>query len=348
MNISRLFLFGFLAVFNCASPATETTPDADLGIDSGKDMGAKIIDTSDDLTAVEDLKETDVDREKYEMCFADGVVQVAQVEPSILDEISGIAVSRSQQIIWAHNDSGDEDGQFYAIDFDGKLRGTFVLKNAKSKDWEDMSIVEQDGKSYLYFGDTGDNDARAGNEGRSKVRVYRIEEPTVDLSATPNVAIEIEDYHTYTFTYPDGATDCESLFADPRTGDLFFLEKKNAGFVHFFRAPKPIDGSTTILEKLDGIDISSLDYPGSMTTAGSISKDGKWIVVRTYNSVLLFPWRQDETFSAAVSIAPIVLPVPREIQGEAIDFADLNGESGLITISEGVNPAINFTKDTCK
>lgn len=362
-----MFLFVFWVGLGCASPS-EANTDVGLTFDLGKKSEADGgIDTRKEADMPTDSKTFDVPSDiphdlqdrvglkdpnlpglgDYGMCFEE-VVKIAEVDDTGLDEISGIAVSRSQDIIWVHNDSGDEDGQFYAIDLEGNLRGTFLLQGANSKDWEDMAIVSLDGKTYLYFGDTGDNDARAGNVGRANTRVYRIEEPVVDLSNNPNVAIKILKFETYIFEYPEKATDCESLFVDPNTGDLIFLEKKNSGIDYFFRAPKPANGSTTTLERLIGLDIPSSGFPGSAITAGSISGDGNWIAIRTYTSVLLFPWLQNKTFSEASSVAPIILPVPREIQGEAIDFADYKGESGVITISEGSNPAINFIKDSCK
>ncbi|GEM_PF-1484136 len=346
MKISTLFLFSCFALSNCSSSKESINPTDTLqiNVDMGTTSDAK--DTSD-VTDVKDLGEDiSLDFDPRRTCYTE-VVSLGEVEDDKINEISGIAISRTQNVIWVHNDSGDEDGQFYALDFQGKLVGTFVLEGAKSKDWEDLGIVESEGKTYLYFADTGDNKARSGTGGRSKVRVYRVEEPLVDLSANTDVAQILPDYERYTFTYPEGARDCESLLVDPRTMDLYLLEKKNTGDVHFFRAPSPVDGTNTELEQLTSIPIGNDSYPGAATTASSISADGHWIIVKTYTSVLLFPWFGGD-FSAAVSTAPIVLPVPREIQGESIDFGNIGEGEGILTISEGKNPSLNFMKDNCK
>lgn len=351
MKIIILALLSALLGFSCSSvsqnPITLDVID-DLSIT--KDMGPT---TQDDLKIANDTHTTDATQVDMTRQFDETCFQKPQRKGKVafqdIDEVSGIAVSRQQEIIWVHNDSGEKSAKFYALSFDGKIKGVFELEGAIFDDWEDMAIAEINGKSFLYFADTGDNAARKGTGGRDNIQVYRVEEPIVVASNTPENIIKIPSFETYDFTYPDNPTDCESLFVDPQTGDLYFLEKKNSGETFFFRSPPPVDGQSITLEKLHSLRFGSKEYPGSSyTTAGAISPDRRAIVIKTYTSVLLFPWKNGESFEDASSKIPIPIPRPGEIQSEAVDFGDIGDGYGIVSIPEGANANINFVKDSCQ
>src|ERR1051325_7918903 len=86
-------------------------------------------------------------------------VQIATLENQAINESSGIAASRRNQgLFWTHNDSGD-DAFLYAIDRQGKHRGTWRVKGARAQDWEDIAVWKdaKSGTSYIYVGDIGNN-----------------------------------------------------------------------------------------------------------------------------------------------------------------------------------------------
>ena len=100
--------------------------------------------------------------------------------PRVLDESSGIVVSRTQpNVYWSHNDSGDGPN-LYAIDASGRLLATFVVGGAEARDWEDMGsgpcvgAPPQTPPVCLYLGDIGDNSGV-----REWATVYVVAEPTV-------------------------------------------------------------------------------------------------------------------------------------------------------------------------
>src|ERR1700742_3638192 len=95
-----------------------------------------------------------------------------------MDETSGIAASGiHKDIYYVHNDSGDTS-RFFAITPDGRIKSVIYYKgDPKEKlgvhDCEDIAvgIGPAKGKSYIYMGDIGDN-----NAWRKYITVYRMEE----------------------------------------------------------------------------------------------------------------------------------------------------------------------------
>ena len=86
-------------------------------------------------------------------------VAVGTVAHTALTEIPGIAISRqNDSVIWAHDDSGDEN-RVFAMATDGTHLGIFYLTGAAATDWEDMAIGPGPiaGQPYLYVADTGNN-----------------------------------------------------------------------------------------------------------------------------------------------------------------------------------------------
>lgn len=251
------------------------------------------------------------------------------VESPELTEISGLAVSRQHPgLLWAHNDSGDS-ARLHLIDADtGADLGSWMLQGAGAFDWEDMAIsTDSEGGHQLWAADFGDNFRI-----RSDIRVYRTVEPT-DVG-TPGPL----DAETFIFTYPDGATDAESLFIDPDTGDLIIISKSwDDSPTSIYRGPAMTPPDTpTELEKIGEVDLTGF-HP--LATAADITADGRVIALRTISEVLLWDRPPDSDIGGAMSGPPCVAPTAAEPQGEAIAF--LPDGSGYVTISEGANPPIH-------
>src|SRR5215218_11158102 len=105
---------------------------------------------------------------------------LATIKDKSISESSGLVASRTTPgAYWTNNDSGD--GPFiYAFDTRGDSFGTFRVNGAQARDWEDIAAGPgpQRNRSYLYIGDTGDNDSV-----RPEVIVYRVAEPTLSTTA---------------------------------------------------------------------------------------------------------------------------------------------------------------------
>src|SRR5689334_13154725 len=87
-----------------------------------------------------------------------GPVVVGRIKSKNLTDSISIADSKCKtDVIWSHNDSGNDE-TLLAISTDGTLIGEWKVAGAKNTDWEDIaSYKDKTGKCYLFIGDTGDN-----------------------------------------------------------------------------------------------------------------------------------------------------------------------------------------------
>ncbi|MBW2264458.1 MAG: hypothetical protein JRG91_21035, partial [Deltaproteobacteria bacterium] len=265
-------------------------------------------------------------------CFSDPAV-VGTITDGRLNECSGIGWSRTQPILWTHNDSGDSP-RFFGFLEDGTLVAVVTLEGASARDWEDMGMgPDPAGGHFLFFADIGDNPST-----RDHVTIYRLHEPTIDLDAAP-VDLSTTDWERYHFQYPDGAHNAETFLVDPGTLENYILTKSGDGISQLFMSPNPLADSTTTMTEVASVTFGEGDLPGSPnTTAGDISEDGSMILVRSYNRIFLFlryPWG---TVAEALLGEVYDVPQPSEPQGESVAFAP--DALSYTTVSEGTSPSI--------
>ena len=258
---------------------------------------------------------------------------LGHVESGDLNETSGIAASRvNPGVVWLHNDG--RTNQLFGVRTTGETAAVLEWRDAVV-DLEDVAsgpgpTPEQD---YLYIGDIGDNESH-----RPQVRVYRTIEPTIKPTGRPQyVSTVMEDFR---FTYPDGPVDAEALLVDPLSGDIIIVTKEKK-LARVFRAPsaslKP--KQTVELEEVVTLGVTNI-------SGGDISRDGKWILLRSEKEGWLWPrdpkLSLSETFSQNM---PRAVPVRQKSQsknGEGICFEP--NSSGYFTISEGNHqPLVRFS-----
>jgi hypothetical protein len=336
--MSLAFSLALLAA--CGDDAAPSIADGGPLPDAGADAGSA---TADGGTEDAGTDAGSVDAGAPPACtsFADAVVR-GTIESDELVEISGAVASRRQPgVLFVHNDSGESVPRFFAIDDTGRHRGELVLEGASFNDWEDIAIAPSPGGYDLYLGDVGDNEARTsmGERGRARVTVYRVSEPDVPLDGAP-VTLTLDTFDTLRFVYPDHPHDCEAIFVDPTTGDLYFITKENDGMSTVFRAASPIATSGDVtLEAAGAIAFATASAPGgTQCTAADISPAGDAILARTYGSVLRWPIAA--SIGESLGMPATRLPAAAELQGEAVAFA-ADGR-GYFTISEGAAAPVHF------
>lgn len=244
---------------------------------------------------------------------------VGRVQDPRLTEVSGIVASRTHPgVLWVHNDSGDR-ARIFAIRETGEVVAEVRVARARAFDWEDIAIGPgpDAGRSYLYVADTGDN-LRI----RRTVQVYRFPEPDAVDGAVSADRIS--------FRYPDGrAHDVESMFVDPRSGDLYVVAKTEAAAVVYRAAREVVAGGGGMLEQVATIPTDRL------TTGATITADGSAIAVRTYKHVYVWRRGDGQAIADAFAAPPVVIASP---PAEAITFT--SDGSALITVNEGVGQPI--------
>jgi len=207
--------------------------------------------------------------------------QITTIKNEDINESSGLVASRTNPgAYWTHNDSGD--GPFiYAFDPRGQSLGTFRVTGATNRDWEDISAGPgpQANRSYLYIGDTGDNDQK-----RAEIVVYRIPEPQLtpaDKNTSQKRPRATEPAEAIHLTYPDGKHDAEALLVHPSTGNLYIVTKVAFGKPGIYEATAPLTtGKLITLKRIGELQTSSL--LGGAITGGSISPDGRHVALCDY------------------------------------------------------------------
>jgi hypothetical protein len=243
---------------------------------------------------------------------------IGEVEHDELTEISGISFSAvDPDRIWAHNDSGDS-AQLYALRADGRHEGIVAL-DVLALDWEDMTQgSNENGDSYLFVGDIGDND-----EIRSNIVIHQFLEPVV-FDALPTV-------ESIVLSYPDAPHNAEALVVHPQSNSLYILTKSVEQTQIFL-----VDMNTQTLTQTNELHFFDLEIVGSpLVTGASISPDGDTLLLRTYTSVVAMSASVlNGTFPEEICM----LTAPQEEQGESISFVP--DGSAYVTMSEGLHPHV--------
>ncbi len=255
--------------------------------------------------------------------------QVGAVQTTLIAEASGIVASRKYPgVLWVHNDSGGS-ARVYAINPEGKLLGTYRIKEAHCRDWEDIAIGPgpDPQREYLYVGDIGDNRAR-----RPSITVYRVPEPKID----PNhvlTEMEIGPADSIDLVYPDGSKDAETLMVDPLNGDIYVIAKREF-FCRVYQAAYPQSTKKRTVMNL----VATL--PWGLAVGGDISPDGKLVIIRGLFNASMWVRPKGKELWRAFRTKHFRLELMQEPQGEGICF-DADGR-GYFTIGEMQRPPIYY------
>lgn len=247
------------------------------------------------------------------------------------NETSGLAASRRHtDILWLHDDSG-APAELYAVGTDGTLRATLKIDGVKNTDWEEVTAVELDAKSWLVIGDIGDNDAK-----RKRVSLHFVEEPALPLDRRAAAVLTAKPAATLRLTFADGARDCEAFAIDPRERAIYLLTKRDAT-PRLYRAEipaAPLSKSTDIVAAFvvevpqlaritagDGFILGLLAKGRARPCGMDFAADGTVAAVVTYTNVAVFPRATGETWAEAFARQPSHLAAHALPQAEAICFS---------------------------
>jgi hypothetical protein len=263
--------------------------------------------------------------------------EIGTIRPPVV-ELSGLVASRTQPVLYAHNDSGDSP-RFFALSVtDGAILQEFAVQGATHVDWEDLTLGSCPAGTCLLLGDIGDN-----RKVRTNYAVYRVPEPRVEAGgAVASVTAERIPYE-----YPNGEKhNAEALFADPSTGRLYILTKEGAGQPSvLFRFPLTLSSSVVVtLERVATLPVPSGADP--QLTGADVSPCGDAVLVRLYNKLLLFRVPAGGQLEDAFSAPFTQVPVAQEPQGEAVAFA-ADGRS-YYTASEALGGDPPLNQSTCR
>lgn len=253
-----------------------------------------------------------------------GCVMLASREPSQnlvqepeISEASGLAASqKTPGLLYTHNDSGGQ-AVIYVLNASGLMPAKIQLSDATNRDWEDIAVARdpRSGVSHVLVGDIGDNSAV-----RPSCVIYRFAEP--ELSDTLLIPDRVDRLE---FSYEDGPRDAEALFADPRSGDIYILAKREEK-PGIYRIPYPQDTAGPYLARRVG------SMPFNWITAADCSPNGRYILVKTYSHIYRYKRKNGQSVAEALAGKPRLLTYLAEDQGEAVAW-DISGK-GYFTLSE--------------
>lgn len=263
---------------------------------------------------------------------------VGRLGDPALTETSGLAASRRNPgVLWAVTDGGSPT--LSALDEQGRALARFRIAGARPLDVEDLAVGPgtRPGTTDVLVADIG------GNTGRNQLKVYRLPEPAVDVSAVappgtdpPTATVDAERIDV---AYPEGAaTDAESFAVDPRTGDWFVITKQFDGDSRVDRlaAADTTPGTVHTLERVGTLGLPLL--PDPLATAADISPDGSLVAVRTYRKLYLYPRAEGATVADALGGERCAYDGADEPQGESLAFSS-DGRA-LFSTSEGVGAVL--------
>jgi hypothetical protein len=224
-------------------------------------------------------------------------------DPAVV-EASALVVD--DRLFVTTNDSGDT-GRVFAVDGSGRTVGVTHW----SDDPTDTEALAPGGHGFVWVGDIGDN---LGH--RSSIDIARIPVGRGDRRVRPA---------TYRLTYPDGATDAETLLRDPASGRLYVASKNVFGGV-LYAVPEQLDANGTNR-------MTPIGRVLPVATDGSFFPDGKHLIVRNYSTAVVYAWP---------SLQPVgSFPLPRQQQGEGISVA---ADGRIYVSSEGTHaPVLEVT-----
>jgi len=262
-------------------------------------------------------------------CSVHRGVKKGQINDRYIHEASGLAYTRRpghSGIFWTHNDSPDhgEAGNWInAISVNGQRRAGVELQGIRNKDWEDIAVNQENGKSFIYIGDIGNN----GNW-RSTLTIYKFEEPYVSPYKW-NGNKHIRKITRIHIKYPHNKRyDCEAMVVDPRNKDILLFTKDTNNYrSHVYKVPHN-NANVKTLEK-----ITTLPY--KKVTGADISPSGNTLALTSYGEG--WSWHKPSQLSWANFLksnpTPCKLNLKQENQREAIAITN----SGFWTTSEHRN-----------
>jgi hypothetical protein len=231
--------------------------------------------------------------------------------PKKLKEVSGIALSKDKNTIWAIEDQGNKN-VVYGLDRQGNQIADVLVENAENHDWEDITA---DTQGNMYIGDFVNNE-----NNRQDLSILK-----VDLKEASQKASKVTQ--TTTFHY-EGQTE----FPPKKSNWLYdceaFVEKDGYFYLFTKNRSKGFDGTFLVFQipnkagdfeaklvaklKLQG------GYSDAAITSAAINSRNQ-VVLLTHKNVYVLSSFFDKNFETAIIQKT---PLNHNSQKEAVVYLD--------------------------
>jgi len=212
-------------------------------------------------------------------------------------ETSGLSMYNNR--IWTINDSGDASYIYEISRTSGNVIKKVEIKSAKNEDWE---LLTRD-STYLYIGDTGNNDGD-----RDKLVIYKLKLKDLDEAET-----EVTHDGKIIFSYPSGHPNynCEAMIVvNNRLG--IFTKNKRGQNTQFFTIENSIG-------EHEAKYLGEFDSHGLVTSASFINEKLVLLGYAKRENLQAFLWVFDSfNPEQPFSTEPVGYRLPYKLQAEAI------------------------------
>ncbi|SEM64301.1 hypothetical protein SAMN05421856_10527 [Chryseobacterium taichungense] len=232
--------------------------------------------------------------------------------PKKLKEVSGIALSKDKQTIWAIEDQGNKN-VIYGLDRQGKQIADVLVNNAENNDWEDITT---DSEGNFYIGDFGNNDNDRQNLSILKVDLKDASQKSAEVVQTTK--FHYEGQAEFPPKKSKWLYDCEA-FVETKGNFYLFTKNRSKGFDGTFLVFKVPNREGDFEAKLIGTLKLDGGYSDAAITSAAINRTGDKIVLLNHKNVQIVTGFTENDFNSA-KIQKISLG--HNSQKEAIAFAD--------------------------
>lgn len=241
--------------------------------------------------------------------------------PKKLKEVSGIALSKDKQTIWAIEDQGNKN-VIYGLDRQGKQIADVLVNNAENNDWEDITA---DTQGNMYIGDFGNNDNDRRNLSILKVDLKDAAQKTTNVTQT--TTFHYEGQTEFPPKKSNWLYDCEAFVA--MKGNFYlFTKNRSKGFDGTFLVFKVPNKAGDFEAKLIGkLKLQGGYSDAAITSAAINSTENKIVLLNHKNVQILTGFTENDFNSARIQ----KIPLDHNSQKEAITFV---GDKTLLIADE--------------
>ncbi len=198
-----------------------------------------------------------------------------------LDEVSAAEMSTDSDLIWAIEDSGNNN-TLYALKKNGKIEKSITVLNAENDDWEDLTM---DKEGNIYIGDFGNNSKK-----RKTFNIYKVKHEDLNKSNATAEVIKVK--------LPEKFRDnFEAFFI---YDDSFYLFSKESKKFVVLKVKNEIGIQESLVRSE-----YELNGNGNKITSADISDDGQIIVLLNHDKLWkLTNFNGDDFFSGTINAMP--------------------------------------------
>lgn len=208
-----------------------------------------------------------------------------------IKEISGITKFTSDTLLYAINDSGN-DNTLFCLNQKGKIVKKLKIPNSKNVDWEDLAYDHQ---NNLYIGDFGNN-----YNNRKDLSIYKVSSIFSDNIEVSKIEFSLEDQKKFPPGKKNKNFDIEAFIY--RNGSFYlFTKNRSSKFDGVTKLYKVSDTPGKQIATLIGSYKTCDDSNDCFISGAAINSTADKIALLTYNKIfILSDFKDDNLFNGRI------------------------------------------------